>query len=157
MRSSHGAKPKFAEPEDLWKACCEFFDWVEDNPLKEAKLTTYRGRSTLEEIPKMRAMTIEGLCIFIDVSAVTWFEWKKSRADLTNVIESVEKVIRTQKFTGASADLLNANIIARDLGLADKRELSGPDAGPVMFEVTVPGVPNAFSATDNSDNTAPAD
>jgi hypothetical protein len=34
----------------------------------------------------------------------------------------VEEIIRTQKFEGASADLLNPNIIARDLGLADKQD-----------------------------------
>ncbi len=150
QRSSHGVKPKFGTAEMLWEACCEFFDWVEDNPLKEGRLTTYRGLSTVEELPKMRAMTIEGLCIFIDVSAVTWFEWKKTRADLANVIESVEKVIRTQKFTGAAADLLNANIIARDLGLADKREIGGPDGTPMEFVVTVPGVTDVLTNPDNS-------
>nr|WP_261640834.1 DNA-packaging protein [Erwinia mallotivora] len=34
-----------------------------------------------------------------------------------------EQIIYNQKFTGAAADLLNANIIARELGLADKREV----------------------------------
>lgn len=37
----------------------------------------------------------------------------------------MEEIIRTQKFEGASADLLNPNIIARDLGLAEKQEHSG--------------------------------
>ena len=32
-----------------------------------------------------------------------------------------------QKFAGAAADLLNANIIARDLGLADKQDLTNSD------------------------------
>ena len=41
------------------------------------------------------------------------------------------EIIRTQKFAGAAADLLNANIIARDLGLADKNEVTGKDGGPV--------------------------
>lgn len=41
------------------------------------------------------------------------------------VITQAEAVIYEQKFTGAAADLLNPNIIARDLGLADKKELSG--------------------------------
>ena len=31
----------------------------------------------------------------------------------------IENVIKSQKFAGAAADLLNANIIARDLGLKD--------------------------------------
>ena len=32
-RSSHGANPKFKDPSDLWGACVEYFEWVDDNPL----------------------------------------------------------------------------------------------------------------------------
>ena len=32
-----------------------------------------------------------------------------------------------QKFMGAAADLLNANIISRDLGLADKKDHTSSD------------------------------
>ena len=38
------------------------------------------------------------------------------------VIERIEQTVYSQKFEGAAAGLLNANIIARDLGLADRRE-----------------------------------
>ncbi len=40
------------------------------------------------------------------------------------VITRIKETIFTQKFEGASADLLNANIIARDLGLADKKDIT---------------------------------
>lgn len=130
-RSSHGAKPKFENAEDLWAACCEYFEWVEANPLYEDKLVTFQGAATHEPVAKMRAMTISGLCIFIDVTFETWTEWRKSRSDLSDVIARVEAIIYQQKFSGAAADLLNANIIARDLGLSDKSELSGPNGGPI--------------------------
>ena len=57
-RSSHGANPKFAEPKDLWDACLEYFEWVEQNPLKEAKVVQDKGRPKTIEISKMRAMTV---------------------------------------------------------------------------------------------------
>jgi hypothetical protein len=75
----------------------------------------------------MRAMTAAALCMFIGVQQQTWIEWKTTRPDLSQVSAWAESVIYRQKFEGASADLLNANIIARDLGLADKKELSNPD------------------------------
>lgn len=131
VRSSHGAKPKFDNPDDLWSACVEYFEWVADNPLYEDRLVTFQGSATHEPVAKMRAMTIQGLCLFIDVSHDTWIEWRKSRSDLSEVISRAEAVIRQQKFSGAAADLLNANIIARDLGLADRSELTGKDGGPV--------------------------
>lgn len=122
-RSSHGRKPVFADPEQLRDACAEYFEWVEENPLWEDKLVTFQGAATHEPVAKMRAMTIGGLCIFLDIDRTTWLEYGKKEG-FSNVIREVDEVIRTQKFEGASADLLNANIIARDLGLADKTELA---------------------------------
>lgn len=135
-RSSHGRKPTFATPEDLWTACQEYFQWVEDNPLKEAKAFCHQGVVTIAELPKMRAMTIGGLCIFLDISQVCWFSYRK-REDFANVTTCVEEIIRNQKFTGASADLLNANIIARDLGLADKSELTGANGTALIPAIYV--------------------
>jgi hypothetical protein len=37
---------------------------------------------------------------------------------------------REQKFTGAAAGLLNGNLVARELGLADKAEVTGEGAAP---------------------------
>ncbi|WP_080578576.1 DNA-packaging protein [Sinorhizobium fredii] len=123
-RSSHGARPKFSSPEDLLNACCEYFDWVDSNPLYEDKLVTFQGAATHEPVAKMRPMTLGGLCIFLDVTLETWTEWRKTRADLSDVITRAESIIYQQKFAGAAADLLNANIIARELGLADKQDVN---------------------------------
>ncbi len=126
VRSSHGRKPIFASSEDLWAACQEYFEWVEENPLKEAKAFAHQGVVTVAELPKMRAMTMDGLCIFLDIGVQTWYDYAK-REGFSEVTTRVQEIIRTQKFAGAAADLLNAQIIARDLGLADKSELSGKD------------------------------
>lgn len=131
-RSSHGAKPKFKKPEDLWSACCEYFAWVEENPLFEDRLVTFQGAATHEPVAKMRAMTLQGLCLFIDIDFSTWQEWKKSRADLSDIISRIEAVVYQQKFSGAAADLLNPNIIARDLGLSDKQDID--HSGSVTFQ-----------------------
>lgn len=137
-RSSHGANPKFEGPEPLWAACLEYFNWCEDNPLLESKGFAFQGVVTKETLPKMRAMTIGGLCIFLDIARSTWDEWKNNRADLSEVITRAEAVIFEQKFTGAAADLLNPNIIARDLGLADRREHTGAGGGPIQTEDVSP-------------------
>lgn len=125
VRSSAGAKPKFETADALRAACYEYFHWTDSNPLYEAKAFAFQGVVTVENLPKMRAMTLTGLCLFIDISRETWGEWKKSRPDLSDVQREAEEIIYSQKFTGAAADLLNANIIARDLGLADKQETTG--------------------------------
>jgi len=123
-RTKIGRKLIFKTPENLWKACVQYFEWVEDNPLMETKSYMYQGVPVQDQIPKMRAMTKEGLSIFLDIDITTW-ELYKGREVFLGVVTRVEAVIYNQKFTGASADLLNANIIARDLGLSDKKDVSG--------------------------------
>lgn len=123
-RSSHGRKPLFESPEALWEACCEYFDWVEANPLYECKAFAFQGLITKENLPKMRAMTVAGLCIFLDISVQTWHDYRAKQGFL-EVTTRVDEIIRTQKFQGAAADLLNPNIIARDLGLTERSETTG--------------------------------
>lgn len=134
-RSKHGRNPIFDDPAVLWAACEEYFKWVEDNPLKEEKAFCYQGEITTHEVAKMRAMTIAGLCFFLHISDSCWKLYKE-RKDFMEVTREAEQVIYDQKFSGASADLLNANIIARDLGLKDKvsNEHSGPDGTPMQTQ-----------------------
>jgi DNA-packaging protein gp3 len=129
-RSSHGRKPLFESPDALWEACLEYFEWVEANPLWEDKIISFQGLATHVDVAKMRAMTVAGLCIFLDISVQTWHDYKE-RKDFLEVTSRVDEIIRTQKFQGAAADLLNPNIIARDLGLSDKSELTGSQGGPL--------------------------
>ncbi|MDE1492360.1 DNA-packaging protein [Xenorhabdus bovienii] len=129
-RSSHGRKPIFESPEQLWKACTEYFEWVEENPLYEMKAFSFQGVVTQEALPKMRAMTLTGLCLFLDISEDTWRLYR-AREDFIEVTTRAEKIIYDQKFSGAAADLLNANIIARDLGLKEQQQVEDvtPDKG----------------------------
>ena len=134
-RSSHGRAPIFATPDHLWSACVEYFEWVEANPLYECKAFGSKDGPQTIDLPKMRAMTVSGLCIFLDISPKTWAEYRV-REDFTPIASRVDEIIRTQKFQGAAADLLNPSIIARDLGLADKSELTGANGGPIKQEIT---------------------
>lgn len=140
-RTKHGRDKLFASHEALWEACQEYFQWVEDNPLYENKVGFFRGVAVQEPVAKMRAMTIGGLCIFLDITEQTWFAWRKDE-DFSEVVTRVESIIRAQKFEGASADLLNPNIIARDLGLSDKVEQDLTTGGQPINSWTVLPVSN---------------
>lgn len=126
-RSSQGPKPLFEKAEDLWAACLEYFAFVQNNPLQEEKVFHKDGEITHTFVSKMRAMTLDGLCIFLDTYYRTWVDWRKDRPDLAHVLAQVEAVIRDQKFTGAACDLLNASLISRDLGLADRQDWTSSD------------------------------
>lgn len=120
-RASHGRKGLYATPDDLWEDCVEYFQWTEDNPLYESKAFAFQGVVTQEPVAKMRAMTLAGLYLFLDLCETTWVRYR-GKEDFKGVVRKVESVIYQQKFSGAAADLLNPNIIARDLGLTDKQE-----------------------------------
>jgi hypothetical protein len=130
LRSKHGRDKLFETPQLLWEAACEYFKWCEENPLyeTEAKVTSDGqglGSSVeMVKLPKMRAFTMHGLCLYLDCST-SYFRTFKSvlkegDKDFLTVINKIEEVVYNQKFTGAAAGFLNANIIARDLGLSDK-------------------------------------
>jgi hypothetical protein len=126
-RTKHGRDKVFNDAEQLWQACCEYFEWVEASPLMEIKPFSFQGVTKQEAIPKMRAMTIAGICLYLDISEDTWARYRQDD-DLSGVIRQAEQVIYEQKFTGAAAGILNANIISRDLGLSDKHDHLSTDA-----------------------------
>lgn len=125
LRSKHGRDKLFETPELLWDAACEYFQWCDDNPLKEEKLFHYQGVVTRDSSDKLRAYTLHGLCLYLDCSTTYFRNFEsnnKDAKDFMAVITRIRETIYNQKFQGASADLLNPNIIARDLGLSDKKD-----------------------------------
>lgn len=137
LRSKHGRDKLFETPELLWEAACEYFQWCEENPLLEEQGFAYQGVVTKEYFSKMRAFTMSGLCFYLRCNEAYFRNFKsqkrKDAKDFSTVIEEIEKVVYRQKFEGAAADLLNANIISRDLGLKDNTDVTtkGESISPI--------------------------
>ena len=148
LRSKHGRDKLFATPKLLWEAACEYFEWCENTPLLEMKGFAFQGKITKEEFPKMRAMTLSQLCFYLNCSD-SYFRTFKSTLkekdeDFLTIIHEIESIIYNQKFQGAAADLLDSNIIARDLGLSDKSDVK------VQGDVTITGI--NYIVPPNGDN-----
>ena len=124
LRSKDGRDKKYKTPDDLWRACCEYFLYVEKNPLKEERAFSTKLGIKKVKLNKRRAMTLAGLRVHIGLSE-SGYKVYRDREEYQWVTNAVDDIIYAQKFEGAAAGMLNANIIARDLGLADKQELSG--------------------------------
>ena len=139
-RSKHGRKKIFETPDLMLEAAFDYFQWVEDNPLTKAII--YQGEVSANPEKLMRAMTIKGLCIYWGVNTFYLNDFvsnlnleKEQDKDFSQVVSTIKEIIETQKFEGASAGLLNPNIIARDLGLSDKKELSGSVENPLTLVI----------------------
>ena len=131
LRSKHGREALFKTPELLWEAACEYFQWCTENPLKEQDFISAGPRGgEIIELNKLRPFTLHGLCNYLDCGThyLNNFESElnpdgKHYKGFKEVITRIRQVIYDQKFTGAAAGMLNANIIARDLGLLEKQEV----------------------------------
>lgn len=124
IRSKCGRPPKFSSAKQLLHACEEYLKWVEDNPLYEHKIVGLsRGKPLIVRISRHRPMTIRGLCLFLDISQVTWWGYKKKSPDFFNICCGVEQIIWVQKFEGAVLGFFKPAIIARELGLRHHKDL----------------------------------
>lgn len=126
VKNPTGRPAKFESAQELWLIAQEYFQWVYDNPLYELKIFQYQGAIVEKEMPKMRAMTETAFCLFAGISTETFRNYKKANPeeieDFFGVSHKIADIIYGQKFEGAAADFLNANIIGRELGLVDKTE-----------------------------------
>ena len=126
LKTKHGRDKLFKTPELLWEAACEYFQWTEDNPLIEIDFV---GKDAAKvEKPHTRPLTIQGLCLYLDVH-ITYFnefeEALKGKTDdlslaFSQICTRIRQTIYRQKFDGAACGFYNHAIIARELGLAEQ-------------------------------------
>jgi len=97
LRSKHGRDKLFSTPKLLWAAACEYFEWCDSNPLHERKAFAFQGAITTEDLPKLRAYTMEGLCLFLDCNEAYFRNFKSQKREhkqgFSTVIERIERVI----------------------------------------------------------------
>jgi hypothetical protein len=141
-RTKHGRDKIFETPDILWDAAVEYFNDTLSNPLNEVDFVGKDAKEVSK--PHTPPLTIQGLCIYLGVNTVYFNHFEtnvKSKKDslskdFTKICTHIRDVIYKQKFDGASTGFYNANIIARDLGLTDKKDLT--TAGdPMSISVNV--------------------
>lgn len=129
QRSKHGRDKIFSDAELLWKEAMRYFTWCEQNPLIEVD---FRGKDATEVyIPKIRAFTLKGLCLFLGVNEDFMHQFRDACAgrsdpeskDFSRIVSQIYDTIFVQKFTAAAAGFLKENLIARETGLAEKSQV----------------------------------
>lgn len=121
LRSEHGREKLFKSPELLWQAATQYFNWCDGHPwytVEGIKSGDMAGK--LMKIPTAIPYTITGFLLYAHANEAYWRQFKQAgHEDFSTVIEEIESIIYTQKYTGAAVGAFNANIIARDLGLKE--------------------------------------
>lgn len=134
LRSKHGRDKLFETADLLWEVACEYFQWCDDNPwIKNEAIKSGDFAGQIVKVPTSRPYTITALCLYLGVNTKYFSDFKKSLKeddqDFSEVVTRIEETIYSQKFEGAAVGAFNANIIARDLGLSDKKELDHTTKG----------------------------
>lgn len=129
LRSKIGRDMLFSSPELMEDAAAEYFQWCDDNPWKRPDYKVVKNKLEFVELSISRPYTWQGLTRYLNCDVSYFSNFKRDRSGKLNsafsqVIAAIESVIYQQKFEGAAVGAFNANIISRDLGLADKRDIT---------------------------------
>ena len=132
-RKKHGNNKTY-KPDELWEAACTYFQWCEDNPWTQAipvKAGPQFGQTVTASTP--RPFTLKALCIHLGITFQTFLNYETDN-EYSDTCSNIKDIISNQKFEGAAVGIFNSSIIARDLGLTDKREHGNSKGKPFRVE-----------------------
>lgn len=109
-------RPVEYTPDALWAKAYEYFQWAQKKPFVEEKVF---GTGLRMNVKHPKAFTKEGLSVFLGITPRT-FDRYCARSEYEFVTTAIKSVLYDRNFGAAAAGLLNANIIARQLGLAER-------------------------------------
>lgn len=126
-----GIQKTIKTPEELWDLFKAYKHDLETNPLYRNEFNAKFG--SIVEIPLKRPLTWAGFEAFIadriGLEDIQNYRYNKDGrySEFIGIITRIGNVMFAEKFEGAAAGLYQQNIIARELGLTDKKDLSSTD------------------------------
>lgn len=125
LKHAGGRPRKFAKPSMLLKA---FQEYIEDRRKRTIRMEEneegYVGNSGISKTKSKNVhhpLSIADFCVFLGCSR-QW--WNALPEEFNEVKSIISDYIFTYQLKGAEIGVFNSSIVARELGLADKREES---------------------------------
>lgn len=120
-------KNKYIEsPEKLWEYYTEYKEWTKNNPILKQDFV---GKDAEEVYRKLeRPLSFEGFEVYLRDNGVIcdlgdYDRDKDGRySEYATILRACKKDIEVNQFNGATVGIFQQNIIARKLGLVEKRE-----------------------------------
>jgi len=115
----------YSEPQEMWTDAVLYFEWAssEEASVDEHKIFNSATGPSHTNIDHARPFTIREYCLYVGISQDTWQRYKK-RPEYKDVTEAIKDIIYSQKFAGAAVNIYNMQIIARDLGLVERSDVT---------------------------------
>lgn len=121
----HGRSFKYT-PDNLWLEALDYFKWMSDRVWnKNEAIKSGDMAGELVQVPTSTPLSIESFCVFADISTDTFRNYNSNTdnyKDFFEVSTRIKTIIETNQLEGATVGAYNPNIIARKLGLVDKKE-----------------------------------
>ena len=137
-------RPLKYQPDELLVKFQEYITWAKEHPIpivRKVTNTTTKGDTygsdSIERKPRL--LSISGFLVFIGAGSDWWQSLDRDGAKRADAFSRVKDFIRefcqSYQKEMASADIFNANIVSRLLGLADKKDItSGGDKLTIVVE-----------------------
>lgn len=153
-RKKLGRLRKIKSPEELWRLATEYFERREgERLLKQDFIRSGEKAGTIVNLENILPFTWSGLSDYLLECGIVLHDTQELRTrrperdnrytfmDFAEVLQAIDKVMHDQKLSGAASGAFNATIIARDLGLTDKSEVSVQTEQPVFGDPEEPKKP----------------
>ncbi|MFV0332410.1 MAG: terminase small subunit [Dysgonomonas sp.] len=151
-REKDGRELIYSTPDKLLEEAYNYFDWCKSNPFHKREVLKGGIRAgEIVEVDIDRPYTIEGLCVYAGISVQTFFNYEQ-RNDFFEVVTHIREVIRQNQLEGAIVEAYSPNIVARLLGLSDKKEITGQDGKELVINITPRTKEEVDKAKDTRDN-----
>lgn len=127
FRNKHGRGFKYT-PELFWDEAVKYFEYMKErvwNKKESIKSGDMAGKTM--DVPTSTPFSIQSFCLFADISDETYANYlsnKEPYKDFFGITTRVKNIIESQQFEGATIGVYNPNIIARKLGLVDKKDVT---------------------------------
>jgi hypothetical protein len=157
-RSKHGRDKIFNDPQVLAEAANEYFKWCDEHPYlkpEQKKGNTIIPKNfdgdinqldNIVNIETMRPYTMQGLCLFLHVNTIYFFDFEKGlknmedrnlAKDFSNIITCIRETITNQKLEGAMIGAFNPMIVSRIEGLKERTDVTSDDQPIEIGSITI--------------------
>lgn len=132
-------RPLHYTPEELAAKFEEFVAWAKAHPLKVKKTATTTGQSSVTSVSieeRPRLVSVVQFLNWLGESKDWWAQLSDGihGAEFSHLKDNITQFCFEYQYEAASSWQYNGNIVARYLGLAEKKQVSG-DKGPLTFIV----------------------
>ena len=132
-------RPLKYKPDELLEKFAEYVTWAKEHPIpivRKVTSTTTEGKvygSDTEE-HKPRLLSIGGFLVFIGAERSWWDNLNEGKRgeEFLRVKAIIREFCEDYQKEMASAEIFNANIISRLLGLADKKEVENMGTSTIV-------------------------